>query len=252
MADLPLVSIVVPTYNRARVIKKTLASALSQTYPRIEVIVVDDGSSDDTQAVLQSISDPRVHYFVKPNGGPSAARNFGVAKATGKWIMYLDSDDELLPECAATMMDWLTRHPRAVFAIPRGDRRLELYEHGKMVKFIDDSGDTPPQFTIRDIFMRNAGFSCNGLTHLRSLADEGLRWDENLASMEDWEFMMTIGERYPDGFLYVPAVLYKYRQRFGSDNLVSQRQYSSWADAFEYIYTKHQGDHMLEGQTWYP
>lgn len=175
-----------------------------------------------------------------------------MARAKGKWVLYLDSDDELLPKCLETMVHWLEANPKAVFAFPRSTRTLELYEEGKLVKSVDDSGDTPPEFTIQDIFERNAGFSPNGFTHLRRLYDEGIRWDEDLGLMEDWEFMLSIGDKYPNGFLYVPVVLQRYTQRFGSDNLVSKTQYSSWARAFEYIYNKHKNDRALKHQTWYP
>ena len=252
MSKQPLVSLIIPTYNRSHTIGAAIDSVLAQTAQDFELIVVDDGSTDDTSDRVKGYSDPRIKYYKKPNGGPSAARNFGVLMATAPWVMYLDSDDVLLPACIETMLSSLSRHPEAVFAFPRADRKLELYEDGVLVKSVDDSGDTPAAFTIHDIFMRNAGFSCNAFTHLRSLAGEGLLWDEQLSSMEDWELMMTIGEKYPRGFLYVPVVLYQYRQRFGSDNIVSHGQYKTWADAFEYIYQKHQNDKLLTGQTWYP
>jgi hypothetical protein len=70
--------------------------------------------------------------------------------------------------------------------------------------------------------------------------------------MEDWELMLSIADKYPKGFVYVPVVLQRYTQRFGSDNLVSQTTYGDWADAFEYIYKKHQSDKSLQRQTWYP
>lgn len=150
------------------------------------------------------------------------------------------------------MVTWVENNPQAVFAFPRSTRTLELYENGKLIQSIDDSGDTPEQFTIQDIFERNAGFSPNGFMHLRRLQKEGLQWDEGCSLMEDWEFMLSIGDRYPDGFLYVPVVLQRYTQRFGSDNLVSSTTYGDWADAFEYIYKKHKNDASLDRQNWYP
>ncbi len=252
MSNTPLVSVIIPTYNRAHTLGRAIDSVLRQTYPHWEIIVVDDGSTDATKQLVASIHDPRVRYFRKENGGPSKARNYGMSHAKGTWVMYLDSDDELLPDCIKTMLKHISRSPDAVFAIPRSTRTLELYENGKLIKSVDDSGDTPPVFTIQDIFNRNAGFSPNGFMHLRRLYDEHIRWDEDLALMEDWEYMLSIGERYPNGFVYVPVVLQKYTQRFGSDNLVSKTQYGSWADAFEYIYHKHQNDKALQNQTWYP
>jgi glycosyltransferase involved in cell wall biosynthesis len=252
MKNAPTISVITPTFNRAHTLPRAIDSVLKQTYQDWELIIVDDGSTDSTKAVAAATKDPRISYFYKENGGPSQARNYGINHAKGKWIMYLDSDDELLPECMATMLEWLNTHPKAVFAIPRSTRTLELYENGKLTKSVDDSGDTPPEFTIEDIFDRNAGFSPNGFMHLRQRYNEGIRWDEDLGLMEDWELMLSIGAKYPDGFLYVPIVLQRYTQRFGSDNLVSKAQYGSWAGAFEYIYEKHKHDPTLKNQTWYP
>lgn len=252
MKDKPVVSVVTPTFNRAHTIKRAIQSVLSQTYKNWQQIIVDDGSTDGTKAVIESIKDPRIKYLFKTNGGPSKARNYGITNAKGKWIMYLDSDDELLPNCMETMLKWLSKNPKAVFAFPRSTRTLELYENGKLVKSVDDSGDTPTEFTIQDIFDRNAGFSPNGFMHLRRLFKEGIKWDEDLNLMEDWELMLSIGKKYPEGFLYVPIVLQRYTQRFGSDNLVSSSQYGSYADAFEYIYQKHKNDKTLKNQKWYP
>jgi glycosyltransferase involved in cell wall biosynthesis len=249
---LPIVSVITPTYNRASTIHNAIGSVLGQTYQDWELIVVDDGSTDNTKKIVLAYNDPRIIYLQQANGGPAKARNFGVSKARGTWVMYLDSDDELMPQCIETMLDWANKNPETVFAFPRSKRTLELYENGKLVKSIDDSGDTPPHFTIQDIFNRNAGFSPNGFMHLRRLYNEGIRWDPNVPLMEDWELMLSIGAKYPDGFLYVPVVLQCYTQRFGSNNLVSQTTYSDWADAFEYIYQKHKNDKTLQAQTWYP
>ncbi len=247
-----LVYIIVPKFNRAHTLPRAIASVLAQTYQNWELIIVDDGSTDNTKELVASLHDSRIAYLYKENGGPCKARNYGIRQAKGKWILYLDSDDELLPECVGTMLEWAEARPQTVFAIPRSTRTLELYEDGVVVQSVDDSGDTPPLFTIQDIFNRNAGFSPNGFMHLRRVYEEGIRWDEDLALMEDWELMLSLGERYPEGFLYVPIVLQTYTQRFGSDNLVSQTQYGAWADAFEYIYQKHKNDKTLEYQTWYP
>jgi glycosyltransferase involved in cell wall biosynthesis len=249
---IPIVSIITPSFNRAHSIQIAINSVLSQTFNDWEMIIVDDGSSDNTEEIVLKNKDLRIKYHKKENGGASKARNYGIEHATGKWIMYLDSDDELLPRCIETMMVWADKNPGAVFAIPRSERKLELYENGKLVQTIDDSEDTPEEFTIQDIFERNAGFSCNGFMHLRSLYDEGIKWDPDCKLMEDWELMLSIGDKYPDGFMYVPVVLQRYTQRFGSDNLVSQTTYGDWADGFEYIYQKHKNDQSLSRQNWYP
>lgn len=252
MTDAPLVSVITPTFNRSRILKKAIDSILQQTYKNWELIIVDDGSTDDTKSVVESIKDKRIKYLYKENAGPCAARNYGIAHAKGEWITYLDSDDILFPNCIEVMIERLHENPDKVFAIPRGKRSLDLYENGKLIKTVDDSDDMPMAFTVKDMFMRNARFACLGFMHLRRLYDEGLRWDEQVDSMEDWEFMMSIGEKYPDGFLYVPEVLYDYHQRFGGDGRCSDSDYETWAKVFEYVYQKHKDDKMIKGQKWYP
>lgn len=95
-----LVSVVVPTYNRADIIAQTVDSILAQTYAPLEVIVVDDGSSDATErALLPCLArDQRVRYLAKPNGGVASARNLGIGQARGEFIAFCDSDDLWLPE----------------------------------------------------------------------------------------------------------------------------------------------------------
>jgi len=96
---MPLVSVIVPTFNRAYCLARTLDSALAQTYAEIEVLVVDDGSTDDTRAMVESRyrSDSRIRYFHQANGGVAKARNTGIAAANGAFVALLDSDDVWCP-----------------------------------------------------------------------------------------------------------------------------------------------------------
>ena len=93
----PLVSVVIPTYNRAHIIKRSIMSVLSQTYGNIEIIVIDDGSTDNTEEVVLGINDDRIRYYKKENGGSSSARNMGISLAKGSYIAFQDSDDIWLP-----------------------------------------------------------------------------------------------------------------------------------------------------------
>lgn len=92
MSRLESVSVVIPAYNQAKYVRESVNSALEQTHPPAEVIVVDDGSTDDTREQLQTFGD-RVHYMFQRNAGPSAARNAGVRRARGEWVAFLDADD---------------------------------------------------------------------------------------------------------------------------------------------------------------
>ena len=106
----PFISVVIPTFNRAKQAQDALKSVLAQTYSDFEVIVVDDGSTDETSEVIPKLISSaargkRVRYFFQPNQGQSAARNKGIEEAGGEWIAFLDSDDVWLPE----KLEWQVR-----------------------------------------------------------------------------------------------------------------------------------------------
>jgi GT2 family glycosyltransferase len=110
----PLVSVVIPTFNRAHLIGRTIDSVLRQTHDRVEVIVVDDGSTDATRETIARDhgGDERVRYFRKQNGGPASARNFGFRYARGEYVALLDSDDTWLPWKLSLQICCMERHPR--------------------------------------------------------------------------------------------------------------------------------------------
>ena len=105
-----LVSVVIPTYNRAYIVGRTIESVLAQTYSPVEILVIDDGSTDDTPAVVGRFGD-RVRYIRQPNGGVAVARNHGFAEARGEFVALLDSDDEWLPWKLEAQVAFLRRHP---------------------------------------------------------------------------------------------------------------------------------------------
>ena len=107
----PFVSICVPTYNRAQFIGKTLESAFGQTYPSFEVVVVDDGSTDNTADVMAQIHDPRMRFIVKEHSGGPETRNRCIAEARGEFLLWLDSDDALLPNTLELYVTAIRQHP---------------------------------------------------------------------------------------------------------------------------------------------
>jgi len=109
------VSVVIPAYNCGQVISRTIESVLSQTRRADEIIVVDDGSSDDTGAIVQKFGS-QVRYIQQKSQGASAARNTGIETTSGEWIAFLDGDDEWLPEKLKIQLALLERHPELVWA----------------------------------------------------------------------------------------------------------------------------------------
>lgn len=110
-ASLPLISVVVPAHNAERFLGRALRSALAQTYPHLEILVVDDGSTDRTAEVIRSCTDARIRPLSQPNRGQGAARNLGIRASAGRYITFLDADDLYLPQKVERQVAFLRAHP---------------------------------------------------------------------------------------------------------------------------------------------
>ena len=182
--NLPLVSAVIPTYNYAQYLPEAVESALAQTYPNMEVIVVDDGSTDRTRECLAPYRE-RIAYIYQPNRGLSAARNTGIAAARGEWIALLDSDDTWHPEKtalqlrAAEGMDHL-----ALVGSPPADRMPE-HLAPPVVRVLE----------VRDFLLNVPLGPSSALIRRRCLEDVGL-FDESLTSVEDRDMWLRLSARF--------------------------------------------------------
>jgi glycosyltransferase involved in cell wall biosynthesis len=141
----PLVSVIIPTYNRAGLLPRALASARNQTYPNIEILVVDDASTDNTRDLVAAIPDPRVRYFRhERNRGGGAARNTGFEQARGDYIALLDSDDEWMPAKLQAQIPAMVRsdaqlgYCQAIHMDPAGSRIYpqQPYAGGNLLRFL--------------------------------------------------------------------------------------------------------------------
>ncbi len=108
-SSLALATVVIPCRNQARFLSDAIESALRQTWPAVEVIVVDDGSTDDTASVVSRYA--AVRHLTQTNQGTAVARNAGLAASRGEFVLFLDADDRLLPHAVTTGIDWLRDHP---------------------------------------------------------------------------------------------------------------------------------------------
>src|SRR5438046_8618551 len=121
MPESGLVSVIIPCHNQAHFLDEAIESVLTQTYPNHEIIVVDDGSTDNTATVAKCHSPLR--YIYQENAGPSAARNTGVKESRGEYLVFLDADDRLLPEALEIGVGCLRQHPECAFEIGRASCR---------------------------------------------------------------------------------------------------------------------------------
>ena len=138
---MPAISVIIPSYNRANLLKETLESVFAQTYTDYEVLVIDDGSTDNTEEVVSALLADnsewqcKVRYIKQPNVGVSAARNHGIFEARGEWIAFLDSDDLWFPEKLEKQMAFIDEHPFAGAVCSPA----HAYQDGQVVK--DDKGE---------------------------------------------------------------------------------------------------------------
>lgn len=136
MSDIEMhISVVIPTYNRERWIRCAIDSVLAQTYSNYEIIVVDDGSSDNTRQVIQEYGN-RVRYFYQTNKGVSAARNLGIREAKGEWIAFLDSDDEWLPSKLELQMNLAVNNPK-IAMVATNSYVEDLKDRNKTLTFLE-------------------------------------------------------------------------------------------------------------------
>lgn len=113
---MPLISIIIPTYNYGTYILQAIDSVVSQSYKDFEIIVIDDGSTDNTEQLIESNYSNVVRYFYQDNKGPGAARNKGLEQAQGQFIIFLDADDYFLPENLQVKVNFIQNHPHVDWA----------------------------------------------------------------------------------------------------------------------------------------
>jgi glycosyltransferase involved in cell wall biosynthesis len=185
----PFFSIVVPTYNRATLIGKTIDTILTQDFDNFEIIVVDDGSKDHTDAEIAQYSDPRLTYFKKENGERGAARNFGRAKARGSYINFFDSDDLMYPHHLSTALELISRYTSPEFFHLGYDFKDPDLTITKRVNTFDDS--------VRERALFDNVLSCNGVFVRADIAARfPFEEDRRMASAEDWELWIRLLSRY--------------------------------------------------------
>ncbi len=197
MSDTPFFSVVIPTYNRANYIRKTVLSVLSQTFQSIEIIVVDDGSTDNTSAVIQELNDPRITYYKKINGERASARNFGTRHANGEYITFLDSDDLFLENHLQEANNTIVQKnfPEIVHL----NFMISDIKDGR-TKYIDKR-----HFNTRNELTIGNPFACMGVFLKKEIAIKyPFNEDRNLSATEDYELWIRLSSRFD--FVINPTV----------------------------------------------
>ena len=227
----PLVSVVIPTYNRADLIMRAINSVRSQSYSNIEIIAIDDCSPDNTAEVVQGIKDDRLTYYRhNTNQGGSAARNTGIEKAKGEYIAFLDSDDVWLPQKLALQLE--------AIALATDDNPVVSYtKFQKSDRVFYQPSVLPrrgkqPQETIADYLWLGGGETLTStLLVSRSLATSYL-FPTHLHKHQDLDFVLGL-ESQGATFIFVPQVLTIWHNEPRGDRISRRTNYQISLDWIE-------------------
>ncbi|MDV7785567.1 glycosyltransferase family 2 protein [Enterococcus gallinarum] len=234
------VSIILPVYNAESFIRKTLTSVLEQTYSNFELIIVNDGSSDNTKDICQEfeIRDNRIKLFSKENKGVSSARNLGLEKITGEFLLFLDGDDFWPENYIKNMIDTLQKYPK--FMIMTG---IDNIDHENRIisqyPIVDKNVRKFSYFSLYRTILQPGGwggYPVNKLYKVDIIKTNKLRFNESLHFCEDQVFNIQY-INYVDGAITSPEKI-NYKRLVHNKSIVNSRNHSTsfnvkWEDVFK-------------------
>jgi glycosyltransferase involved in cell wall biosynthesis len=204
----PLVSVVIPTHNRADLLSRAVNSVLGQTYERLEIIIVDDASTDNTREIVHGFKGDRIRYLRHDNNrGGSATRNTGIDAATGQYIAFLDDDDEWVPQMIQKQLDSLQGFD-AVLCTCFVNGKSMAKRQPKSVVALEDLKRNPYAVGGTGVLMVNAPII------------KELRFDEQLPIQQDWDLFIRIAQRCDIAYLNEPLLIYNQGQH---DRITNRR-----------------------------
>lgn len=210
MNNQPLVSTIIPTYNRAHIICEAVESALGQTYPNTEIIVVDDGSKDDTLDRLKRYGD-RIRIVSQANAGPAAARNRGIEVSRGELVAFLDSDDIWLPEKIQQQVSLLARAGASVPCCLCNI--LMKWNSGDRASFdialLKTSAEQGLWLNVDEVLATRSVLFNQGIIIRREVLEKIGGFDEKIRYLEDYEFPLRLSLEGPWAFIKTPLVVWR-------------------------------------------
>lgn len=235
VAPYPLVSVIVPTCNRPELLDRCLHSICAQSYPNVEIIVINDAGSSVEHVIAKNNGKPNIRYIShEVNKGASAARNSGLHQAKGDFIAYLDDDDEYLPEHLSVILESLSKSPFR-FAYSRAQYLIEN-EEGIEPKVQRQQPFSNIEYS-RDLLMIGNFIPTPTWVFERSLLSEVGYFDESFKAWEDWEWLIRASQ--VTDFLSIPQITVEVHQRSndaGHLGVIHRPEMRKW---FDLVYAKH-------------
>ena len=199
----PLISVVIATFNRRKLVSAAIRSVLAQTLPIDQVIVIDDGSTDATEVALSEEFGHRIQYLWQKNAGVSAARNRGLSIATGRYLTFLDSDDCWHPDKSRIQAAWLEAHPD--YGMVLCDV-LRIDEFGRQIDILHRRNAIPVDGDVLARVLLDPALVPASVMLRREVVDSVGGFDTNLATGEDLDFHLRVARDWKIGIVELPLV----------------------------------------------
>jgi len=207
-----LISVIIPTFQRCKKLKNALDSVLSQTYKNFEVLIIDDGSTDGTKEMVNSINDPRISYIWQKNSGkPANPRNRGIKLARANWIAFLDSDDSWKKNKLSEVSKYFSKKNQFIYH----DFSIIDYNKNSKEKVIKSSSLKDPKCIDLLINGNTIGLSTVVVSKKLLMKINGFNEDERMIACEDYNAWLKIA-KISDNFFYLPKNLSNYSLDEGS------------------------------------
>jgi len=211
------ISFIIPAFNAARFIGETLDSVLTQNYRNLEIIVVDDGSADNTVETVLAHPDERIRLYRQQNAGPSAARNLGLKHSVGEFIWYLDADDLILPAAVDLLVSKLNDNPSISGAIGQWSIMDELGQVTSGTLNAATSSEVSAEILFSAMLLRTV-FPVGSAVFRRAVIEESGGWDEELWCAEDRDIYLRMLEN-GCRFGISDSEVFRYRHHTGNSTL---------------------------------
>lgn len=216
--DLPLVSIIIPVFNTGRTAKQLTNKLLGGKYNNVEIILVDDGSTDDSLNILNTIKDSKVKVCSKKNGGPSAGRNFGIEKAKGAYLLFIDSDDDVKDDFVSKLVERMRGDEVALASTGVVyNRKSGVIEDLYLQPFSKKNGEKMEKYILRSLLKDGRMYPAfNKIFDAGVVRKYKLRFDEKMNYGEDTKFVLDYLKKKDGKIKFILEPLYIYNVGTGT------------------------------------
>jgi len=207
-----LVSIIIPVYNSEQYITECIDSVLNQSYQNFEIIVVDDGSTDDTSSIITQYNNDKITLYHQQNSGSGAARNHGVKKASGAWIAFIDADDIWLPD---------KLHKQLTNCSDKAWSHTDLYFHGDIYPRHTKTTELTSKYSghiLEHLLVENSIGTSSVIINKKVFEELG-GFNTDLRALQDWDLWLRVAKKYEICYVNEPLVYYRVHSKSVSRNV---------------------------------